>query len=457
VAAWHFYDRDPDRDAYLRRLIEACHREGVLVYAWLELPHVSDQFWEQHPQWREKTAVLQDAKLDWRKLMNLTNRDCFEAVSKGISDLIFRFRWDGVNFAELYFESLEGAGNPARFTPMNDDVREQFRASPGGFDPIELWSTRKDKPSLRRFLDFRAGLAKKMQEEWLSEAEKLRDSNSDLDIVLTHVDDRFDTGMRDALGADAGRVLPLLKSQEFTFLVEDPATIWNLGPQRYPEIASRYRRLTPNSDRLAVDINVVDRYQDVYPTKQQTGVELFELVHMASAAFSRVAVYFENSILPSDMKFLSAAASSARVTRTGGRLSLDCSPGFGMRWDGPVSVDGVPWPVQNRDTVWLPVGRHVVEPGSTEVPLKILAFNGTIEQVRSTGLSIEVEYQSDSKAIALLDRAPAGAWVDGNQPVLISAGDHTAVMLPRGSHTLVLEASGPTHSGDVIRSSKVVP
>ena len=80
VAAWHYYDADPERDAYLKRLIAACHANGILIYAWLELPHVSDKFWNDHPEWREKTAVLQDAQLDWRKLMNLANRDCFNAV-----------------------------------------------------------------------------------------------------------------------------------------------------------------------------------------------------------------------------------------------------------------------------------------------------------------------------------------------------------------------------------------
>src|ERR1700691_1607033 len=88
------------------------------------------------PEWREKTALLQDAQLDWRKLMNLTNRDCFQAVSAGVKQLIARFDWDGGNLAELYFESLEGMGNPSRFTPMNDDVRVRFREQ-AGFDPIE--------------------------------------------------------------------------------------------------------------------------------------------------------------------------------------------------------------------------------------------------------------------------------------------------------------------------------
>ena len=65
------------------------------MYVWLELPHVSEQFWADHPEWREKTAMLQDAQLDWRKLMNLTNRDCFAAVSKGVTraDPAFRLGW----------------------------------------------------------------------------------------------------------------------------------------------------------------------------------------------------------------------------------------------------------------------------------------------------------------------------------------------------------------------------
>src|SRR5207237_1238650 len=30
VAAWHFFERDAEPDAYLDRLIEACHRQGIL-------------------------------------------------------------------------------------------------------------------------------------------------------------------------------------------------------------------------------------------------------------------------------------------------------------------------------------------------------------------------------------------------------------------------------------------
>src|SRR4029077_12105714 len=115
-----------------------------------------------------------------------------------------------------------------------------------------------------------------------------------------HVDDRFDPSMREKIGADTVKTLPLLDEHDFTFLIEDPATVWNLGPQRYPQIAARYQAVTPRTEKLAIDINIVERYQDVYPTKLQTGTELFALIHTAADAFARVALYFENSILPQD-------------------------------------------------------------------------------------------------------------------------------------------------------------
>ena len=160
--------------------------------------------------------------------------------------------------------------------------------------------------------------------------------------------------MKDSIGADAARVLPLLDKHSFSFLIEDPATVWNLGPQRYPEIAKRYRPLTAHTDKLAIDINIVDRYQDVYPTKQQTGTELFELVHLASTAFPRVALYFENSILKPDLGLL--AASSAVVTRftkdqrtDHARISRGC--GTQLASDEGALVDGKPWPVQSPTAI----------------------------------------------------------------------------------------------------------
>ena len=440
VAAWHFYDPDPERDQYLAKLIEACHREGILVYAWLELPHVSEKFWADHPEWREKTALLQDAQLDWRKLMNLTNRDCFRAVSAGVKQLAGRFDWDGVNLAELYFESLEGIGNPARFTPMNDDVRAQFR-SKSGFDPIKLFGAHKDAASRKAFLDFRSDLAWKMQEDWLAEVEALRRDKPNLDLVLTHVDDRFDAGMRDAIGADAARVLPLLDRHSFTFLIEDPATIWNLGPQRYQTLAERYAALTPRRERLAIDLNVVERYQNVYPTKQQTGAELFELVHRASTGFQRVALYFESSLQEPDLKLLpSAAAAVTRMESSGPKTVVESAAGVGVPWKGPVMVDGRQWPVADGETVWLPAGAHTLEAAPERAAPRLVRLNADLKTARiSSPTAIEFSYQSTARAIAILDRAPLRLKIDGADERLKLAGPKT-LLLPRGQHSVIIEA-----------------
>ncbi len=434
VAAWHFYEPDAETDAWLRKLIEACHREGILVYAWLELPHVSERFWEDHPEWREKTATLRDAKLDWRKLMNLANRDCFRAVSTGVRSLVGRFDWDGVNLAELYFESLEGISNPSRFTPMNDDVRAAFRSAKG-FDPLEIFSTRSDPLSRRSFLDFRAELAASMQQAWLEVVESARRAKPHLDVVLTHVDDRLDPEIRDAVGADAARVLPLLERHSFTFLVEDPATVWHLGPQRYRTIAERYRALTAHPEKLAIDLNIVERYQNVYPTKQQTGTELLQLVHEAARQFPRVALYFESSLLPVDLALLpSAGAVPTRVERQGSSLFVDSASSIGVRWKGGAAVDGETWPATDGQTVWLPAGAHLIEPAPARTGLNLVRLNGELKAARVlSASSIEFEYQSSARAIAIFDRPAGRVDVDGD-PAASENGGPVTVLLPSGRH-----------------------
>jgi hypothetical protein len=440
VAAWQYFEPDRERDEYLTKLIQACHREGILAYAWLELPHVSDKFWQDHPEWREKTGLLQDAQLDWRKLMNLANRDCFLAVSAGVEDLAARFDWDGVNLAELYFESLEGIANPSRFTPFNSDVRAEFRGR-SGFDPLDIFGPRKDGASRRLFLDFRSDLARRMQEEWLDRLEGLRREKPNLDIVLTHIDDRFDAGMRDALGADAARALPLMERHPLTFLIEDPATVWNLGAQRYQTIAESYSQLTPHRERLAIDLNIVERYQNVYPTKQQTGVELFELIHKAAANFQRVALYFENSLTPADLQLLpSAAATVTRIESIGPKLLVESSAGVGVPWKGPAIVDGQPWPVTDGETVWLPAGGHAVSAAGPRSGPNLIHLNGDLKAARAVGADgLEFSYQSGARAIAIMDRAPRRVEIDGVAVAPAMAGPRT-LLLPRGQHVVMVEA-----------------
>ena len=400
-------------------MIAACHANGILVYAWLELPHVSEKFWDEHPQWREKTALLQDAQLDWRKLMNLhQSRLPSRLRPRALSELMRRFDWDGVNLAELYFESLEGAANPSRFTPMNDDVRAQLQAASRHSIPSNYFRREKTPLAQRRhFLDFRAGLARHMQAGMArrnrSSARKAKPQH--LDLVLTHVDDQLDKAMRDAIGADSPPAsCPLLEHHNFTFLIEDPATVWNLGPQRYGRSPNNTSRSQNTAGRLAIDMNIVDRYQNVYPTKQQTGTELFQLVHSASAAFPRVALYFENSILPPDWQLLGAAAANVgKFESHGASLTIASPEGVGLAWPDPALVDGRPWPVRDAALVWLTPGEHVISPSSQDIALELRDFNGTLRTAAVVPGGLTFSYESNSRALATLSAHPKHVEVDG--------------------------------------------
>ncbi len=439
VAAWHNMEPDPVQDEYLKQVIAACHRHAISVYAWLELPHVGERFWAEHPEWREKTAVGQDAQLDWRKLMNLQNPACRSAVAERITLLLSRFDWDGVNLAELYFESLEGASNPARFTPMNDDVRAEFQRA-AGFDPKLLFTAGSPHAAgahledLRKFLDYRADLAFRMQREWLGVVDRSRRDKPYLDVVLTHIDDRFDTGIRDELGADVARSLPLIQARKETLLVEDPAPLWALGPERYGRLADKYKQLAPDRSDLAVDINVVERYQDVYPTKKQTGVELLELVHQAAVSFGRVALYFENSIEKEDLSLLPVAATDAQVEAHGpDEIETRALEPTRIAWQGPVAVDGKIWPIQDAQFVLAPGGKHLLSTAFQAPAVTVRDFNGDVHSALSTRGRVDVSYDSRTRAIAILASPASAMEVDG-QPDQQSLVVGAPILLPSGQH-----------------------
>jgi hypothetical protein len=324
---------------------------------------------------------------------------------------------------------------------MNDDVRADFKRV-GGFDPKLLfdpsseYSATKNAAALRKFLDYRAELASKMQAQWLDVIDQTRVKKPYLDIVLTHIDDRFEPGIRDELGADVARSLPAIQARNSTLLVEDPATLWNLGPDRYEKLAEQYKALTPDRDQIAVDINVVDRYQDVYPTKKQTGVELLELVHQAAVSFSRVALYFENSLEKQDLALLPNAATTAHVQQeAGGAENVEAAENARIAWHGPVDVDGRAWPVKSDSAVMVPVGKHRLTAGAAAAAVELSDFNGEMRNASVSADRTDLAYVSRSRAVAMVASKISSIEVDGT-PFWKAGGDvsPTSFMLPAGQH-----------------------
>jgi hypothetical protein len=224
--------------------------------------------------------------------------------------------------------------------------------------------------------------------------------------------------------------------------VEDPATVWNLGPERYREIAAAYAALTPHRDRLAIDLNIVERYQDVYPTKQQAGTELLQLVNQAARAFPRVALYFENSVRPRDVAWLSSAAAAVlRCERQGEGLAVDSPHGAGIRWRGEALLDGQPWPAGDGETLWVPPGPHVIQPSGDRPRARLLDFTGELISAASVHSGVRFTYRSGARAYAVLDGLPRRVRIDGQtvEPTIFASQARFTLRLPPGEHRIEVE------------------
>ena len=445
VSAWYFFNRNSERDRFLRTLIEAAHRNGIIVYAWLELPHVSEQFWNAHPEWREKNALLQDAAIFWRKNMNLLNPQAFDAVAAGVTDMLMRFDWDGANVSELYFEGPRGLSDLSEFTPLNDDVRHEVRVR-YGFDPADLFNPASPRhysqnaAGLRQFHDYRIELQFQLHVQFLDLLAEVRRRKGSLGIAVTYLDDVFEPTMQELIGADARKLLPLLAKYDFTFIIQDPSVLWGLGPERYARMSEQYARLTPHADKLSVDVNIVARPSISFPTLLQTGTEFLQLVHVVQRSFRTVTLYAEHSILAPDVPLLSAASASVTALRiTPDRMQVDSRHGVGVRWNGSALVDGLPWPHTDGSFVWLPSGKHEVTRPAANAPsphTRLIDFNGELGSLSLTPHGLDFSYAADARAIAVLDRRPISMRIDG-QPVAmqtLTRPGATVVLLPGGKH-----------------------
>ncbi len=371
VASWHNLEPDPATDAYLTALIQACHRQAILVYAWLELPYAGEKFWMEHPEWREKNASGQDAQLGWRKPMNLQNPECSRALAAKVEALLSGFDWDGVNLAELSF------GEPENLLPMNDNVRAEF-TEVAGWDPKLLsaaGSPHANQKDLKTFLGFRRVLASRMQAEWQLNVKNSLKSKPYLDLVVTRA---------------SGSAL----------IMEDFS-----GKQ------------------IGIDVSVCNR----------GGADLLQAVREAGRSSLRIALYAENFVQPSDWPLLSAAASSAQVTvKSAGEMQVDAQQETRIPWAGPAVVDGRPWPLRGADSILIPAGHHTITAAGQPLPLTITDFNADVQSVEVSSTRVDVSYVSRTRALATLDGNVSGIEIDGVP--LAKTKPETWAQLPAGQH-----------------------
>ena len=456
LAAWHFYA------AYefdYRYFIGLCHDHGIAVYAWFELPQVTPLFWQDHPEWREKTATGADGLCHWRYQMNLWNPAAREAVRGFVAKLLAEYDWDGVNLAELNFDTNGGAADPAKFTPMNDDVRREFRAL-RGFDPMELFrgeSThywKRNPEAFRAFLQFRTSMVRDLHIYFLGEIERaMREKRKETEVIVTVLDSLAHPEIIEDCGIDVRDVIALMEEHPFTLQVEDPARSWVSPPSRYAGYFELYKPLVKDRNRLMFDINCLDN-RDVsgtaLPSSQATGSELAATLYYAAQASGRAAIYAESTVSPADLDLLPYVLGSD-VKIEGSRKAFDISTRrpvtlFVSRIDVVPFIDGIKWPFFGQRGISLPAGRSRLTFKKTGlldqagVAFRI-TFNGNISNLKAEGNAFLLKYDSPTPAALTFSRSLERISVD--QADVTPPPDKAGVILPRGRHDLEIVTETP--------------
>jgi uncharacterized protein YdaL len=452
AAAWIFY---PRYSFHYDEFVKACHRNGIAVYAWFVLPETTPKMWEDHPEWREKTATGADGRVGWRYLMNLQNPACFKAAMDWMKSVLEAYEWDGVNITELNFDAdFKDYLRPDRFVPMNAEVRRDFRRK-SGFDPILLFQAaspyyyRENHGALDRYLKYRETIVTEWHRRVLSGLEPLRREKK-WEVIITALDSLHSKYVRPALGVDCRRIVDLMKDFNFTLQVEDPAEYWMKSPERYREFAKTYLKLVKDPSRLMFDVNVVtdrDITPTTLPSKTATGTELARTVVAAASASGRVAIYSEHTVPAQDWTLLRIAltrASSLSGDSSDWKVNSAVPVLLTPAEDRDYSLDGRLWPAVSSDGVLLPSGRHrlsthrpwhhFLDPGT--MPARLLSITGDLEDARVMPTGLILRYSSPGRSVAVFNMRPREILVDGYHivPPMEQSGTEWAAMLPAGEH-----------------------
>ena len=464
VSAWHTY-RDYTYD--YARLLELAHQNAMSVYAWFELPHVSDTFWLDHPEWREKTATGDDAIVDWRKNMALNIPACQQAVFQEMRTLLETFEWDGINFAELYYESPRGYSSPELLTPMNDESRQLFLQQ-NGFDPIRIFEPgstyfwKKNSAAVAKFNQFREDQIVELHRQFLAflfNLEKKLDKS--WEIMVTTIDDIYSPDIGEAIAVNTSRIADITKKYQFTLQIEDPQALWPLGPDRYTKLLDSYSNVKKEIP-LILDINVVP-YRDMNKTDastaQPSGLELYGLARAAGKDGSRVALYSEASLYEVDFPIIShvMAAEAREIMRKNDWIvetPYTVSALLNADDHQDILVDGKIWPVYHRGRILLPAGKHTVEPVSRikdvtnrfNSTTRLVNLSGELLSAQTISRGIKFEYDAGTVNWTILTEKPKEILIDNKKlEVEVMRGElGYSLPLPAGHHhvTIYTQSSG---------------
>jgi len=464
LAAWHFYRAYQFNYKYF---IDLCHGYGIGVYAWFEFPQVTPLFWDKNPQWREKTASLTDAKVGWRLQMNLMNPEAREEARKFFWKTLTDYDWDGLNLAELNFDTNNGTQHSETFVPMNSDVRNEFRKREK-VDPLQIFEPaskvfwKRNPRTFEKFLKYRTDIIKNLHVFFLEEFEKIKEAKKkDMEVIVTVMDSIDHPEIIEECGIDVRDIIPLLDRFPLTLQVEDPARSWTDPPSRYAKYFESYKGLVKDPSRMMFDINIVDRKNissTHLPSSQPVGMEIAATYYYATLPSGRAGIYSEATVPPYDADTLPfIMGSETQITAKKEEYVIDSRKPFTLMAADEDSIpllDGKPWPFYGSRGISLPSGRHSLSFKKRELlDFSALAeniiFDSDIYDLTISGNIFGLRYNSPTPVSLTFSRPPERVSVDSEELPLSS--QKTSLILPKGKHSLeIYTESQPAHTIDIV-------
>jgi hypothetical protein len=438
VTGWQVF---PEWTYDYAHLIRLAHTNGMLVYAWFELPFVNEKFWLEHPRWRERNALGQDAVIDWRKPMGLGDPECFRAVQKELAELLLAYDWDGAIFNRMGWESPAEKLNPAVYTPFDAASRAQFREK-FGFDPQELFDPNSAhyfhtrSSSLKLFEEYRQEMARRWSWDLLEGIDRLRSEHQkDWEIILTYDDRDLHSGLSidDYLALKNSFGLRLQ-------LATDTRRQWQSIPEHFDMVRLFFS-----------GISELDGFRPHAVTAYPTGMTLYRVLNDLIKKRKRFSLFSENALFEVDKQmfpFLFATESRSEWSADRLLVMMPASAQlvFASDSNGQMAIDGELAGSFYNSSLLMPLGIHTVAPravrrnllGALKSKARLVDCSADLIGTAVTSLGLEITYWSDRRTTLVVNEKPLDIALDGervpNKSVQGLPG--WSVMVPAGNHTV---------------------
>lgn len=457
IAAWHFYE---NYQFPYRYFIDLCHRFGIAVYAWFEFPQVTPLLWEKNPQWRERQVNGLEARNGWRLPLNLFHPEAQTATLNFLKEILLEYDWDGVNLAEISFDTAGGLAYPEKFTPFNDEVRRLFKQKEGFdleevFKPHSFYYWKNNPEAKEKLLSFRCQLIKDLHLLFLEEIEKIKKfKGAPWEIIVTNYDSLLHPEIIEECGVDTRFLIDLMDEFPFILQIEDPARSWRELPSRYEKYLETYKKILPDLNRLMFDINIIP-WREIkgtpFPLPQACGSELATLVYLAMQASGRVAIYSEATLISLDLPLISyVLGAEIKLEEKGGKYISRSRKPYHLvvnRSNFQAILNGQNWPLIYQNMVALPAGENSFELKEKSLfnlswPHYRFFLDGDLVQVETEGPWYRLSYFSSLPVSLFFSPLPERFLLDG-RPLDVGF-DQSSLILPPGRHRLEIYTETPS-------------